>query len=792
MAIQLNLNQNAEFINGIPRSIPLLCATDRAIDRSKFLNVVSTDKKVQRVRAAWIAGIGGGLVGLGSVALLFIFPPIGVPATIASVSAATLGTATVTGVTYRVAIATEKLVDYLMNDLSEHLWFRERYKKTSSCLELIKAVGNLVDVKKQFATFIDSTPEMQQFFTMIVLESIEVPYELSVDAEYGVDYDKNAVEEYIQKKIADKNPPAEIEEINEQAENIEDQTGVDSKQEELCKGALYFEMLTTVLGITGEQIENKPPKNLYVKEVMNALFVDVYKRIPEELKRAQSYLARRILESRPQEVLVNENFMRDILRGQDVKQLTRLIDFTGVIGRHWPVCPPVLDWAEKIAANDRYTKHQLDLLFEDFYIFFESGDIESLLNAFLTPLTCLRAPPSGPDYVWLHHSTGIERYSHFLHGVVSPYTCALLSNLPYLEEKERVFPKGWELLNKAEPNNNAYYGLALRRGDVIVISHRGTEFNYFENIFADVILAAASGFEDKSRAPFKGLFMDALAFSNTIRIGNQNPRYTFIETGHSLGGACAELIAYIFDGKAITYDSPGTHKLLSDEKFRQAWRELAHRELKIPLPAIPENLSEEKYISFISSPNIVNTMGGHIGNVYRLYTFHTSKNGSKITDLGDSLATLFTQGMLKVAKVVTLGFFTQVLERESFSHSLTHIISCFDPVSGEPWLQRRVISWPDTTQYCGLFREMGQWEYLLTRICNDLKDANFAYERLIHNMPGYAVGDFVVPNFDDLEDHRRASNFAGGVLLAFDTFYKGFMFKRRLVDVITNVQHVAV
>jgi hypothetical protein len=60
-----------------------------------------------------------------------------------------------------------------------------------------------------------------------------------------------------------------------------------------------------------------------------------------------------------------------------------------------------------------------------------------------------------------------------------------------------------------------------------------------------------------------------------------------------------------------------------------------------------------------------------------------------------------------------------------------------------------------------------------------MANANFAYELLIQNIPGYAVGNFVLPLMGNIQD---TGPFKGNMLMRFSSFYKGVRFKQLLLQ----------
>ncbi len=279
----------------------------------------------------------------------------------------------------------------------------------------------------------------------------------------------------------------------------------------------------------------------------------------------------------------------------------------------------------------------------------------------------------------------------------------------------------------------------------------------------------------------------ALSFFSHAKTTEQT--YTIIETGHSLGGFYAELNSCIFNGKAITYDSPGTLEILSSKTFRATWRTIASMKLKIPADS-PDILLEDNYISFVSSPNIVNTAFGHIGrNVFRLYPYHVTVDNPSMKETTDTITT-FIKGLLNPIELVPWAgaqIIKKLIEREALSHSLDQMIECLDPISGEPYLARRVISRPNRQQYKddGI-KTWARCKCFTEALLYHTSTANFAYEQLCNNIPSYKEGAFVIPELKDRSDPKL---FEIKTIRTFSEFYQGDRFKNRLETALRQHQN---
>ncbi len=99
----------------------------------------------------------------------------------------------------------------------------------------------------------------------------------------------------------------------------------------------------------------------------------------------------------------------------------------------------------------------------------------------------------------------------------------------------------------------------------------------------------------------RGFEMAAPAIQDVIaKIQETAPEYHVSITGHSLGGCIAELCAARFCLNATTFDSPGSMELIvADPRYNKP--------------------DYSNITSYLSAPNIVNTLYGHAGTCYRVF-----------------------------------------------------------------------------------------------------------------------------------------------------------------------------
>ncbi|GEM_PF-4048506 len=279
----------------------------------------------------------------------------------------------------------------------------------------------------------------------------------------------------------------------------------------------------------------------------------------------------------------------------------------------------------------------------------------------------------------------------------TPLEFALMSNLAYggddsqLHAAFPVFRADWKRVGTAEKNDLDYHAVAYcdEARNVLVVAHRGTQ--------------SIKDWMVSNSKIVQGTVPDAYAlakkFSEALR--KAYPQHTVIETGHSLGGFYAQLNAGYFQGYAVTFDVPGTRSAM------------ARPECLGSAQAV-NALNQEKIISFVSAPNIVNTANAHVGTLFRVYVRHADLNNG----LQDLIASSTAQSVLeKVAtfignwdsrqllKEVLLAIAKSPMAAEATYaydirlHDLNSIIATMDSSNGFPYLLRRVEFWPSSAAY---------------------------------------------------------------------------------------------
>lgn len=165
--------------------------------------------------------------------------------------------------------------------------------------------------------------------------------------------------------------------------------------------------------------------------------------------------------------------------------------------------------------------------------------------------------------------------------MVSHYHCALFSKLVY-ESPEYIsthLPEGWRLAKHTEIKRG-YFAAVFISGNNLILAHRGTD---------EAVDSVSNILIYLNTIPTQAII--ATYFTDSVVDEHSNKRIT--HTGHSLGGAIAELIALKTGTKAISFDAPGIKKIA--DKF---------------LKFIPHDLTQ--ITSYLAAPNLVNSVGEHI------------------------------------------------------------------------------------------------------------------------------------------------------------------------------------
>lgn len=118
--------------------------------------------------------------------------------------------------------------------------------------------------------------------------------------------------------------------------------------------------------------------------------------------------------------------------------------------------------------------------------------------------------------------------------------------------KEITFAvSSWRQYKKfsAHDMQTGYFGMAYKKGNTVIIAHRGTDDTRDMLDGLNLLLT-------KLPTQLKH------AYSLTEKIMEAFPLYNIVHTGHSLGGAIAQLMSVNYEHQAITFDTPGMYELV--------------------------------------------------------------------------------------------------------------------------------------------------------------------------------------------------------------------------------------
>jgi Ca2+-binding RTX toxin-like protein len=191
---------------------------------------------------------------------------------------------------------------------------------------------------------------------------------------------------------------------------------------------------------------------------------------------------------------------------------------------------------------------------------------------------------------------------------MTPYEAAILSKDSYRapdpKEPNFNFPEaeklGWKYVTSSDEagmSKDGYFGVAFKKGDTVVVVHRGTDPERSKN----------SDFDDaykiwNNKVP--GQYYQANKFVGTIK-NKYSSEFNVETTGHSAGGLYSLLTGIAHNIYSTPIDTPGMKGIV-----KQLFT--------------PEQIANgvAKTNIFLSAPNFVNTCGEHITSVTQL-KFHT-------------------------------------------------------------------------------------------------------------------------------------------------------------------------
>jgi hypothetical protein len=213
---------------------------------------------------------------------------------------------------------------------------------------------------------------------------------------------------------------------------------------------------------------------------------------------------------------------------------------------------------------------------------------------------------------------------------INLYECALLADCSKMKQSSlnKIERRNWVTLRTSEEysfNNHGYFGVAFSKTEsdheLIAIAHRGTQFDKFGNIMADIQIL-------HQQKP--NILNEARAYENAIikEHPNKEKKLKVVHIGFSLGGFIAASCATqnsqrVFQKYAITLDAPGIVLNQYDKKEFKA--------------------CSENIVNYFLRPNVVNTCNQHVGRKFEISS-NIEQPSSKITKIDfNSSTALITQ-----------------------------------------------------------------------------------------------------------------------------------------------------
>lgn len=299
-----------------------------------------------------------------------------------------------------------------------------------------------------------------------------------------------------------------------------------------------------------------------------------------------------------------------------------------------------------------------------------------------------------------------------------PALYAILSRETYSVRERGIpnnLPDDWRIARVDVPKGvwgNCYVVFVSDELKEIVVSVRGTDNVY--NVLTDIGLALAQiqsvPFIPPGQHELNALIKDIL---NSEIIKQQNYKLKVI--GHSLGGVMAELSAIKFGLECITFESPGSLNIMQQ---------------------FPNKFPSERFnliTSYLSAPNVINTLNFHAGTVYRMHLPHNNGffNGWHLIEcLLNALFTSATYLSINAA-VIPAVLFKDQLTRELAKQiaKRSFILACCSKLGSKVFNWRDDLTWlegqhsianiAEFLKHDGAKTKMIEWPI----IWNELKDS---------------------------------------------------------------------
>ncbi|MBY0580837.1 MAG: hypothetical protein K2P53_04060 [Rickettsiales bacterium] len=314
---------------------------------------------------------------------------------------------------------------------------------------------------------------------------------------------------------------------------------------------------------------------------------------------------------------------------------------------------------------------------------------------------------SNGNYVITWPSTSSVDISNTYAKIFSTPHCNIIANdqalttLQYISAKLSLevygdsggsLPSGWITLitssDKDVPDaakEGHYYGKAYKdSNNNIIIAHRGTQVTYGDLCNDYFMWLNSVPGEYNSAVAFIDYVVNHYLCTNGITDAQVSL------TGHSLGAALAELTAAHFHFPAITFESPGTYEIMKNNAHGIDLGDVCSFTLEKHTYTFTDadfKYVDKSVVSYLSAPNIVNSMSNHIGSIVRVYPELVSQPDK---------TPLYQQ----------IGFFGQPswqFYTNSYSiksqHSMLGMLAIFNNNNINPSVQATYSEWPSGTLF---------------------------------------------------------------------------------------------
>ncbi len=234
---------------------------------------------------------------------------------------------------------------------------------------------------------------------------------------------------------------------------------------------------------------------------------------------------------------------------------------------------------------------------------------------------------------------------------------------PNLNDDNHGYDPLYKFLESSGPKDSdeGFFGAAFKKGNNIIIAFRGTndisDPRNGESMFRR-IYETAKDIEDnigfKTGNPMSQ-YKEALAFAKHIqeKYGSDSEIYI---TGHSLGAGLSQLVGIKTNLKVVSIDAPGV--------FKVAKRIFSREQIEA---------HKDKITSYVSAPNIINTIGEHIVKPIQLKT------------------------------KIDIDYNDNYLIYSTSQHSIENIAKSFDSSTGKPFSIIEYDKWPSFIESYQLF-----------------------------------------------------------------------------------------